>query len=155
MRRLTVRFEESALEKVKAAAGLLRGRKGVLSVRIVKVQGSPNPEVKPFLEWAMEEHERAIGAPLHVDWGKDGSLVRGLLGTYGLEGLKRLWGEYLEDDDPWVKRNGVSVGGFKLAVPRYASRKVETRRCPRCNGSGEYGDGTCERCNGTKRVPIC
>ena len=151
MHRLIVTFGEEGMEAARVYADLLRGEQWVERVSIRKAERKA-PDAREFLEAAMELHEKIVGAPLHVDWGKDNRLAGGLLKTYGMERLVEMWTAYLRDDDAWVKQNGVSIGGFKFHVARYVVAGAPKRRCPRCDGRGEYRRETSPRCGGKKRI---
>ena len=113
----------------------------------------PDPGVRTFIDFAHTTHQEELGAPLHVDGGKDGMIVKRLLKTYGLEALQRMWGKYLRDDDDWVRKNGISIGGFKVHIARYVTGAGAPRlKCALCSGTGEYGGEVCPQCGGTRKI---
>jgi hypothetical protein len=76
----------------------------------------PDPNVKVFLDYAFEAFQTHTGEKLCIDGKKDGAIVKRLLGTYGLDRLKGLWGTFLRSDDPFIRTAGWSIGVFKSQI---------------------------------------
>lgn len=88
-----------------------------------KKKASTNPEIKLFTDYAAQTFENAIHEKMMVDGGKDGTLVKKLLGTYDLEKLKRLWDDFMKSDDPFILKQGRSIGMFKTQINKLISAR--------------------------------
>lgn len=78
-------------------------------------------EVKRFIDFAFRTYQEKFGFPLSIDGGKDGKIVKTLLGTFSIESLETLWGKFLLLDDEWINNTGRSIGIFKLSVNKMTS----------------------------------
>ncbi len=155
VRRFTVVVPKDVSEGT-LRAWLIAGRqRGVEISEVVKKR--PEPEVKTFIDFAYDTHLEVTGEKLPIVGGRDGQAAKRMLRTYGLERLQEMWLEYLRDDDPFLARQGRSIGYFNSALPRYVTGgKSEAGRvrvtCARCNGEKVWQGVTCPRCAGTGKV---
>jgi len=90
---------------------------------------------KAFIDGWCQEYEAHFGKPYMVQGGKDGSLVRRLLQTFGPEELARRRALFFESSDPFILRAGFTIGVFfsqvnKLGLDKGApaSRAVLERK---------------------------
>lgn len=81
--------------------------------RLVASQAS---DVKTFIDYAFQAFNQQFGEKLMIDGPKDGSIVKKLLNTYGLEKLKGLWDVFMQSDDQFVRQAGYSIGIFKIKI---------------------------------------
>ena len=58
-----------------------------------------------------------------IDGGKDGKLIKGLLGTYGTERLKGLIDKFFDSDDVFIKQSGYTIGVLKTVINRLITNK--------------------------------
>jgi hypothetical protein len=86
-----------------------------------------NPEVKIFIDYAADTFKTLTGESLCVDGGKDGAIVKRLLGTYGLDRLKGLWDTFLASTDPFIEQAGRSIGVFKSQINKLLSSKLPSK----------------------------
>ena len=85
------------------------------------IKDSPNPEIKIFIDFAFIEYKEKFNNPLLIDGGKDGDIIKKLLGTFSLEKLKELWLKFLNSDDDFVLNVGYSIGIFKTQINKLVS----------------------------------
>lgn len=71
-----------------------------------------NPRVKEFFSSWDGEYRKRFSEPYHFNGGKEGSLIKSALRSYGLDKLKELALRFLDSDDPWVKK----TGGYTIGV---------------------------------------
>lgn len=77
-----------------------------------------NPDVAAFLDFAFQTFQTRFTDPLLIDGGKDGQIVKRLLGTYPRPRLQSLWLAFLDSPDPFIARAGRSIGVFKSQIPK-------------------------------------
>ena len=92
------------------------------------------PDVKIFLDYAYRKHQEKTGEKLLIDGGKDGRIVKRLLGAYGLEKMKRLYDALIRADDPFIRQAGYSIGVFKSQINKLLVQKG--------GPNGGLGDGS-------------
>lgn len=81
-------------------------------------------EVKQFIDYAFQSFQTLTGKRLCIDGGKDGSIVKKLLGTYGFDELKGLWEVFMRTTDPFVtEQAGFSIGVFKSQINKLLMAK--------------------------------
>jgi len=80
------------------------------------IEKKADPEVKLFIDYYYEEFKKRFRAAPIINGGKDGSLVKELLGTIGLEELKRLLGLFFKAEDEFIKDSGYTIGVFKSQI---------------------------------------
>jgi len=77
-----------------------------------------------FIKYAYQTFTEKYGEKLCVDGGKDGAIVKKLLGTYGLEKLKGLWDVFMQSTDPFIEQAGRSISVFKSQVNKLTAAKA-------------------------------
>ena len=82
-----------------------------------------NPSIKIFIDFAFIEYKKVYGDPLLIDGGKDGEIIKKLLGTFTLERLKELWVEFLNFENDFLGKAGHSIGIFKTQINKLTSKK--------------------------------
>lgn len=98
------------------------------SIKKKEIYGATS--VKDFLDFAFNMFKQKYNNPLTIDGGKDGKIIKSLLGTHDLEQLKDLWGHFLDlaDSDPFIRdKAGVSIGTFKSQINKLVTRKATAR----------------------------
>lgn len=93
----------------------------------IKKDTEPSP-VKDFIEYASSTFKEKYQAPMFINWGKDGKLVKELLGVYELNKLKEIWGAFLNSKDPFIEKAGRSIGVFQTQVNKLAQAKSTQRQ---------------------------
>lgn len=83
---------------------------------ILAPQKKSAPEVKQIIDYYHEKFVIKFGEKPVIDGGKDGSTIKKLLSTYGLERLKGLIDLFLESEDPFILNSGYTIGVFKSQV---------------------------------------
>jgi hypothetical protein len=78
-------------------------------------------EVKTFINFAFKTYKTEFNKPLDVIKGKDGAIVKDLIGTFGLDCLKKLWLKFLVADDWLINQAGRSIGIFKKQINKLVS----------------------------------
>jgi hypothetical protein len=84
-----------------------------------------NPEIRVFIDWYYQKHLGLLGKVLHVDGGVDGSRVKAMLGTLGLDELKRRADLHLLSQEPFAADKGIRH--LSTCINRYAAEKKDTR----------------------------
>jgi hypothetical protein len=90
---------------------------------------------REFIKYAVDSFEQTFHERMFFDGGKDGSIVKKLLGTYGLERLKGLWDVFIQSDDDFIGHAGRSIGVFKSQINKILSGGNG-------NGTNRSGSGT-------------
>jgi hypothetical protein len=71
--------------------------------RKVKKESKPtNPDIKTFIDWYFNEHQKRLNQKLVIIGGRDGSLVGSTLKNVSLAELQRRAGIFLESDRSWM-----------------------------------------------------
>lgn len=110
--------EEKDIEKEKDNI-LREQRNAVATEREKKV----NPEVKIFIDWYAKSFEDKTGHKMVVNGGKDGALVKRLLGSLGIEELKKRADLLFDSDDEFVKSAGYGINVFASQVNKLTGKK--------------------------------
>lgn len=101
-----------------------------------KEKKKTNPDVSLFINYVSETFKNKTGEKICIDGGKDGSLVKGLLRTYGLDRLKGLWDTFLASTDPFIEQAGFSIGVFKSQINKLLTKAPlkppDQDACTRC-----------------------
>lgn len=124
-------------------------------------RGAINPDIKAFIDYAYNTHQEQYSLPLVVNGGKDGSLVKRLLGSgLTLERLKACWDAFLVDDYQFIANGGRDIGRFASLISRYSSgngrdlvkpeTEYVTMACAICKGK----DPDCKACHGTNEITV-
>lgn len=85
-------------------------------------------KTKEFLEYFGSEWSKWIGGGeiYPCNYGKDGSIIKGLLKTYGFEKLSALAARFFSLDDDWVRERGYTIGLFKSQIPKLLAGRKKT-----------------------------
>lgn len=86
-----------------------------------KTPPSPVGDSTIFMTFVFETFKEKFGLPLKIQGGKDGSLVKTLLGTYDLQTLKKLWMQFLDSTDAFILKAGKSIGVFSSQINKLIS----------------------------------
>lgn len=106
------------------------------------------PDVKIFIDYAYQKHHEKTGEKLLIDGGKDGRIVKRLLGTYGLEKLKGLYDALIQSDDPFIRQAGYSIGVFKSQINKLLVQKGGPN-----GGFGQVPGGDRAKAGGNAKAP--
>jgi phage replication O-like protein O len=81
---------------------------------------APDPRVKEYLSWFSSEYQKRFGTAYHVVFGRDGSLVKGVLRTFELPELQartiRMW----ESTDKFIAATDRGIQVFTKFINRFA-----------------------------------
>jgi len=113
-----------------------------------KPKNLTNPDIKLFVDYAFETFGAKFdGEKLNINGGKDGKIIKRLLGTYDLEKLKKLWDKFIESEDEFIKKTGVSIGVFSSQINKLiSSRSVENiEKYSKFNGLREFMKGQSDK----------
>ena len=83
----------------------------------------PNPDIKIFIDWYSDWFLSVFDEKPLIEGGKDGTIVRRLLGTYGLEKLKGLAEAFFESDDEFIQKTGYTIGVFSKVINKLLINK--------------------------------
>lgn len=97
---------------------------------------SADGRAKVFIDHAFDTYREKFGAKLPIIGGRDSKAIKPLLKQYSLEELKGWWGAYLEDSEPFIRRQGRDIAKFVSHIARYVTGGQEAKWCPRCGGEG-------------------
>ena len=92
-----------------------------------------NPDVKVFIDWWEIRYQENIGSPYYVNGGKDGALVKRLLGTFPIADLTRAAEAFLTDPNPWPKDAGRTISIFAQQINTYAAKTTPKPEQPIIN----------------------
>lgn len=87
-----------------------------------KIKKPTNPNIRLFIDGFYNSFKEKTGAPYLVS-GKDGSLVKRLLGTYSLSGLSLLKDRFFSIEDPFIEKAGYTIGVFSSQINKIISGK--------------------------------
>lgn len=82
-----------------------------------------NPDVKAFINYYHDRFLSLFGEKPVIDGGKDGMIVKRLLGTYGFERLKGLLDAFFESQDPFIQKSGYTIGVFKTQINKLLTER--------------------------------
>ena len=82
-----------------------------------------NPDVKAFIDYYHDRFLSLFGEKPIIDGGKDGAIVKRLLGTYGFERLKGLLDAFFESQDPFIQKSGYTIGVFKTQINKLLTER--------------------------------
>jgi phage replication O-like protein O len=87
----------------------------------------PDPELGELRTFFIETFKEKFTDPYAYTYGKDDSILKGILKTFGLEKAKEKISAFFSDESEFLKRSGYSVGVFKSQVNKYQTgkRKLE------------------------------
>ncbi len=82
----------------------------------------PNPDHKEFITFFTEEYQNRFNVKYDFVGGRDGTLIKGLLKTFGIDLLKRIALEFFQTDDQFIKeKTGFTVPALKMRANQIAA----------------------------------
>ena len=84
---------------------------------------NPDKRVREFIDMFCEKHKEVLGSKYLVDRGKDGAIVKNLLGTHTLAELNGYLIKYFQSEDAFIQTQGYSIGFFKFNLPKLKGKK--------------------------------
>jgi hypothetical protein len=97
---------------------------------------APSADHKTAIEYFVQKYQAKVGAKYLFDGGKDGKLVKTLLGAWGLDGFKTLTDWFFVSGDPFItQKAGYTIGVMKALANKLmqeiqAAEKRKQRRMP-------------------------
>lgn len=85
-----------------------------------------NPEIKQFIDYAYQEHQRITGEKLYIT-GRSGKTAERMLQTFNLEELKGLWDKFLQMEDDFVAEAGYSIPVFESVLNKLITGQRKKR----------------------------
>lgn len=93
---------------------------------------SRNPNVKKFIDHYHDKFLDRFNEKPMIDGGKDGKIIKTLLGTYDLEILKEFLDRFFDSTDPFILQGGYTIGVFKSQINKLiAGLKVDPKTASR------------------------
>lgn len=83
---------------------------------IAKVEKTPSPDVKIFIDFYYQEFKKAFSTPPHIQGGKDGAITKRLLSKISLEELKELLLRYFDSTDQFILKSGYTISLFESQI---------------------------------------
>ena len=91
-----------------------------------------NPNVKKFIDYYHNTFLDRFNEKPMIDGGKDGKIIKSLLGTYEFDILKDLLGRFFNSTDPFILQSGYTIGVFKSQINKLiAGLKVDPKTASR------------------------
>ena len=84
---------------------------------------NPDKRVREFIDMFCEKHKEVVGSKYLVDGGKDGAIVKKLLGTHTLAELNEYLIKYFQSEDAFIQTQGYSIGFFKFNLPKLKGKR--------------------------------
>jgi hypothetical protein len=87
-----------------------------------KKSATPGHQIKEFIDFYFQEFKGRFkdekGQPIEpiITRGKDGVLIKDLLQKIDLNALKTLLVQFLDSEDPFIKKSGYTLGAFKSQI---------------------------------------
>ena len=79
-------------------------------------ENKPKPGVSEFIDYYHNSFLEKFGAKPKINGGKDGQIIKNLLGTYKIDELKELLNRFFESTDPFILQSGYSIGVFTTQI---------------------------------------
>ncbi len=93
-----------------------------LPVKESKVKESkvlvPNGTTKLFIDWWYQQYLAKFNRPYLVNGSKDGSLIKKMVGTFGIEDTKARAKRFLASEEPFIIKAGYTIGVFYSQINR-------------------------------------
>lgn len=84
-----------------------------------------DPRLHTIITYFFDKHLEKTGEKYHVLGGKDGNIIKGLLGTYGEDKLKSLIDGFFASKDEYVINGGYSIGMLNYKLPKIIKEQKE------------------------------
>ena len=99
---------------------------------LTKERLSRNPDIKKFIDHYHDKFLDRFNEKPMIDGGKDGKIIKTLLGTYDLEILKEFLDRFFDSTDPFILQGGYTIGVFKSQINKLiAGLKVDPKTASR------------------------
>jgi hypothetical protein len=92
-----------------------------------RAAGETDPRIKRLIDYYHDRFVDKFGEKPVIDGGKDGAIIKKLLGTYSEEKIRELIDAFFESDDPFITRSGYTIGCLKTQVNKLL---VQTKKRP-------------------------
>ena len=91
-----------------------------------------NPDIKKFIDHYHNTFLERFNEKPMIDGGKDGKIIKSLLGTYEIDLLKELLDKFFNSTDEFILRSGYTIGVFKSQINKLiAGLKVDPKTASR------------------------
>jgi len=91
----------------------------------------PNPEIKLFIDHYFQEYQKAFGKKYLVQGAKDSTAVKTMIGSIGLDDMKKRLPEFFEDKLAWMNGSpNHTISIFLTQINKYG----KTDKYPRSKG---------------------
>lgn len=91
-----------------------------------------DPNIKKFINYYHNTFLERFNEKPMIDGGKDGKIIKTLLGTYNLEILKEFLDRFFSSTDPFILQGGYTIGVFKSQINKLiAGLKVDPKTATR------------------------
>lgn len=100
--------------------------------KLLKDISSRNPNIKKFIDYYHNTFLDRFAEKPMIDGGKDGAIIKTLLGTYELDILKEFLDRFFASTDPFILQGGYTIGVFKSQINKLiAGLKVDPKTASR------------------------
>ncbi len=83
------------------------------------------PETKKLLNYFQQRHSEIFETPILINWGKDGSLAKKMIATFGIDSSLEMVNVFFETNDGFIKKTGYSFGVFFACANKLAKSNSE------------------------------
>ncbi len=91
-----------------------------------------NPDIKKFIDHYHNTFLERFNEKPMIDGGKDGKIIKSLLGTYEIDLLKELLDKFFNSPDEFILQSGYTIGVFKSQINKLiAGLKVDPKTASR------------------------
>ena len=91
-----------------------------------------DPNIKKFIDYYHNTFLDRFNEKPMIDGGKDGKIIKGLLGTYELDILKEFLDRFFASSDPFILQGGYTIGVFKSQINKLiAGLKMDPKTASR------------------------
>ena len=91
-----------------------------------------NPDIKKFIDHYHDTFLERFNEKPMIDGGKDGKIIKSLLGTYEIDLLKELLDKFFNSPDEFILQSGYTIGVFKSQINKLiAGLKVDPKTASR------------------------
>ncbi len=91
-----------------------------------------NPDIKKFIDHYHNTFLERFNEKPMIDGGKDGKIIKSLLGTYEIDLLKELLDKFFNSADPFILQSGYTIGVFKSQINKLiAGLKLDPKTASR------------------------
>lgn len=106
--------------------------KDTIQKNLPKDISSRNPNIKKFIDYYHNTFFDRFNEKPMIDGGKDGKIIKTLLGTYELDVLKEFLNRFFASTDPFILQGGYTIGVFKSQINKLiAGLKMDPKTASR------------------------